>query len=107
ADARPAVMTAYSQGMITTADIDAASRANLRVRFRLGEFDPAARVPYRSIAATETPWTGATNKARALDVTRKSVVLLKNSANTLPLAKTGFTSAAVIGPRADAVLRDW
>ena len=40
ADARPAVMTAYSGGMITAADIDAASRANLRVRFRLGDFDP-------------------------------------------------------------------
>ncbi len=65
--------------MITAADIDAASRANLRVRFRLGEFDPASRVPYKSIAATETPWTGATHKARALDVARKTVVLLKNA----------------------------
>jgi len=107
ADARPAVMSAYSMGLVTTADIDAASRANLRVRFRLGEFDPAARVPYRSIAATETPWTSAASKAKALDVARKSVVLLKNTANTLPLAKTGFTAAAVIGPRADSVLRDW
>jgi len=107
ADARPAVMTAYSGGMITTADIDAASRANLRVRFRLGDFDPPSRVPYKSITATETPWTGATHKARALDAARKSVVLLKNAAGALPLAKTGFTSVAVVGPRADSVLRDW
>jgi len=107
ADTRPAVMSAYSGGMITVADIDAASRANLRVRFRLGDFDPPARVPYKSIAASETPWNGATHKTRALDVARKTVVLLKNTANTLPLAKTGFSSIAVVGPRADSVLRDW
>ena len=34
-------------------------------------------------------------------------MLLKNAANTLPLAKTGFTNVAVVGPRADTVLRDW
>jgi len=107
ADARPAVMTAYSGGMITVADIDAASRANLRVRFRLGDFDPPARVPYKSISGTATPWNTAESKTRALDVARKTVVLLKNTANTLPLAKTGFTAAAVVGPRADTVLRDW
>ena len=107
ADARPAVMTAYSGGMITVADIDAASRANLRVRFRLGDFDPPARVPYKSISGTATPWNTAEYKTRALDVARKTVVLLKNTANTLPLAKTGYTAAAVVGPRADTVLRDW
>jgi beta-glucosidase len=106
-DARPALMTAATGGMLTTADIDAASRANLRVRFRLGDFDPPARVPYKKILGTETPWTGTTNKQRALDVTRKTVVLLKNASNTLPLAKTGFSNIAVIGPRGDSVLRDW
>ena len=80
---------------------------SLRVRFRLGDFDPPSRVPYKKILATETPWTGATNKQRALDVTRKTVVLLKNASSTLPLAKTGFTTIAVVGPRADSVLRDW
>ena len=72
ADARPAVMTAYSGGMITVADIDAASRANLRVRFRLGDFDPPARVPYKSISGTATPWNTAEYKTRALDVARKT-----------------------------------
>jgi len=40
-------------------------------------------------------------------VTAKSVVLLKNSMNLLPLNITKIKSIAVIGPRANEVLLDW
>ena len=46
-------------------------------------------------------------KARALDVTRRTIVLLKNANATLPLDRTEINSVAVIGPRADSVVRDW
>ena len=40
-------------------------------------------------------------------MTRQTIVLLKNANATLPLDRTAFTSIAVIGPRADSVVRDW
>ena len=39
--------------------------------------------------------------------TQKSIVLLKNSTNLLPLPKKSIKSIAVIGPRANEVLLDW
>src|SRR4051794_33737333 len=47
---------AYAMGLMTIGDIDAALRGNLRVRFRLGDLDPADRVPGKKILGTETPW---------------------------------------------------
>jgi beta-glucosidase len=44
---------------------------------------------------------------KAADVARRSVVLLKNANNKLPLATTGLTKIAVVGPRAATVQRDW
>jgi beta-glucosidase len=40
-------------------------------------------------------------------VTRKSIVLLKNSAGLLPLDRTKVKSIAVVGPLANTVLLDW
>jgi beta-glucosidase len=40
-------------------------------------------------------------------VTQKSIVLLKNTGNTLPLDAQKLRSVAVIGPYADQVLLDW
>ena len=48
---------AATMGLYTDADVDAVLRPVLRVRFRLGDFDPPALVPYKRILGTETPWT--------------------------------------------------
>jgi beta-glucosidase len=105
---RDALRRALSMGMVTAADLDGALRGNLRMRFRLGDLDPAARVPWKQMfTASNRLWEGAEHRARALDVARRSVVLLKNASNTLPLSRTGLTSIAVIGPRADSIVRDW
>jgi beta-glucosidase len=98
---------AYSSGLLTEEDIEAAVRPVLRVRFRLGDLDPPSYVPYKQIQGTDTPWDTPEAKARALDVTRASVVLLKNASSTLPLDRTSIHSVAVIGPRADSIVRDW
>jgi beta-glucosidase len=75
---------------------------------RLGLLDPPARVPYSSIGKESVePWTTEKHKALALLVTQKSIVLLKNSANLLPLDKKSLKSIAVIGPRSNEVLLDW
>jgi beta-glucosidase len=40
-------------------------------------------------------------------VTQKSIVLLKNSTNLLPLNKSSVKSIAILGPRSDEVYEDW
>lgn len=102
-----AMQGAFSSGLLTRADVNAALRGNFRMRFRLGEFDPAARVPYSTVDGQSTPWTSAATKSLVRTVTQKSIVLLKNAAATLPLDKTKLKSLAVIGPNANQVLGDW
>jgi beta-glucosidase len=103
----PNVNDGFAMGLFTEADVDAAIGPALRVRFRTGDFDPPSSVPYRAIQSSETPWATPEAKARALDVTRRTIVLLKNADAMLPLDRTKIHSIAVIGPRADSVVRDW
>ena len=49
---------------MTVADMDAALRGNLRVRFRVGDLDPPDRVPGKQILGTETPWNAAGRASR-------------------------------------------
>jgi beta-glucosidase len=100
-----AMSKAYTDGKLTTADMDAALRGNFRMRFRLGEFDPTS--PYSTVDENSTPWTSDSAKALARLVTQKSIVLLKNDGNLLPLDKTTLKSLAVIGPNADVDISDW
>ncbi|HJZ83135.1 MAG TPA: glycoside hydrolase family 3 N-terminal domain-containing protein, partial [Pyrinomonadaceae bacterium] len=107
-DYREPVRGALKRGLLTEADIDRALRGNFRVMIRLGLLDPPSRVPYSSIGKEPVdPWATEKHKALALLVTQKSIVLLKNSANLLPLDKKSLKSIAVIGPRSNEVLLDW
>lgn len=107
-DYRDAVRGALKKGILTESDIDRALRGNFRVMIRLGLLDPPLRVPYSSIGQESIdPWATEKHKAIALLATQKSIVLLKNSANLLPLDKKSLKSIAVIGPRANEVLLDW
>lgn len=105
---REPVRGALKRGLLTEADIDRALRGNFRVMIRLGLLDPPDRVPYASIGKNENdPWLSDKHKAVALRATQESIVLLKNSANLLPLDKKSLKSIAVIGPRSNEVLLDW
>ena len=107
-DYREPVRGALKKGLLTETDIDRALRGNFRVMIRLGLLDPPARVPYSSIGQEAVdPWLTDKHKALALMAAQKSIVLLKNSANLLPLDKKSLKSIAVIGPRANEVLLDW
>jgi beta-glucosidase len=66
-------------------------------------------VPYSSIGISDTtdPWLTKENQMAAREVTQRTIVLLKNSKNLLPLDKGKIKSIAVIGPHADEVLLDW
>lgn len=98
---------ALEKKLLTEADIERNIRGNIRMRMRLGEFDPPEMVPYSRISGSEEPWYGEANKALARRVTQESIVLLKNNDDLLPLDKSKLRSVAVIGPYGDNVLIDW
>jgi beta-glucosidase len=101
------VKAALDKGLITEADIERNVKGNLRMRMRLGEFDPPEMVPYNKISGSEEPWFGDKHKALALKATQESIVLLKNTNGLLPLDKHAIKSIAVIGAAANDVFIDW
>ena len=106
-DYREPARAALAKGLLSEADLDKVLRHTFRVMLRLGLLDPPARVPYSKIGEGPEPWTTDEHKSLARLVTQKSVVLLKNSKNLLPLDRARLKSVAVVGPRADEVLLDW
>jgi len=104
---REPTRAALAKGLLHEADLDKVLRRTFRVMLRLGLLDPPERVPYSKIGEGPEPWTTEEHRSLARLATQKSVVLLKNSKNLLPLDRTKLKSIAVIGPRADEVLLDW
>ena len=106
---RPGVEGALKKKLITESDLDENLRGVYRVMIRLGLLDPPSLVPYTSLNEKNgpAPWESDATKKLALHVTEESIVLLKNSHDTLPLDATRLHSIAVIGPRANAVDLDW
>jgi len=106
---KEAVTEAVKRGLVTEADLDAALRGLFRVSLRLGLLDPPAQVPYAKIGAAgdPEPWLKPETRAFVREVTRKSIVLLKNDAGLLPFDRAKIRSVAVIGPLANTVLLDW
>ncbi len=83
---------ALDTGLASERDVDRALRRLLTARFALGAFDPPDE---RSPAIDATA-----HSELALRAARESMVLLKNTAGTLPLAR-GVRRIAVIGPTAN------
>jgi beta-glucosidase len=106
---RNAVSGALARGYLTEATIDSVIKGSFRVMIKLGLLDPPEMVSYSTIGIRDTtdPWTTGQHRLAAREVTRKSIVLLKNSNGLFPLDKDKLKSIAVIGPRADRVLLDW
>ncbi|NIK75205.1 beta-glucosidase [Paenibacillus castaneae] len=100
-----AIREALAEGLLTDQDLDKALINTFRVRFRLGEFDPADQNPYANMPESKlcAPEHGELSRQAA----RESIVLLKNENEALPLNKEKQSSVAVIGPLADVVYRDW
>lgn len=84
-----------AEGKVDTARIDAAVKAILEMKYRLGLFDDPYR--YADEAREKATIYKPEFLEAARDVARKSIVLLKNKDNALPLAATAKL-IAVIGP---------
>ena len=98
---------AVERGLLTEAEIDAAVRRVLRLKFELGLFEnPRAPDAERQRAVIGI----AEHTELNLEVARRSLVLLRNE-GVLPLdPAAGFKRIAVLGPNADDVsaqLGDW
>ena len=92
-----ALIDAVKNGSIKEEELNISLRRLFKGRFELGMFDPDERVSYSSIpySVVESP----EHIAHALDMARKSMVLLKNDKNLLPLNKN-IKKIAVVGPNA-------
>jgi beta-glucosidase len=96
------IPAAVREGKLTEARLNDAVTRVLRVRFRLGEFDPFnsvtdAKIPPSVIGSEK-------HRAVALKTAQESIVLLKNTGGLLPLERAKVKRIAVIGPLADAVV---
>ncbi|WP_083476252.1 beta-glucosidase BglX [Lacinutrix mariniflava] len=92
---------------VNLAQLDDAVKRILRIKFELGLFEDPYKYCNEELERTEV--YSPENLEIARDVARKSIVLLKNENNILPLSKS-IGSIAVIGPLADdknAPLGNW
>jgi beta-glucosidase len=89
-------LAAFQQGLVSTAEIDAAVSRVLRAKFELGLFEH----PYVDPDVAAKVNGSAEHRALAREASRASIVLLKNDTHVLPLAKAR-KSVAVIGVDAE------
>ena len=92
---------AVRRGDIKEADLDKSLRRLLIARFELGDFDPDDLNPWTKIP--ESVIASKEHKQLALDMARKSIVLLKNN-GVLPL---GGRDIVVMGPNANDSVMMW
>ena len=91
---------ALKDKLVTSGSLRAAVWRSFLVRFRLGDFDPPSMVPYQMINGSHL--NTVANRELNLLSARESIVLLKNTLQSLPLSSEGLHSLAVIGPNANA-----
>ncbi len=85
------------KGLIAEELVDRAVSRVLRLKFMLGLFENPYVKPEKTARIFDTP----EHRKLALEAARKSLVLLKNEGNILPLNKN-IETIAVIGPNADS-----
>jgi beta-glucosidase len=93
----PELVESVKLGLTTEAEIDKNLRQLLPTRFKLGLFDPPGIVPFDTISPV---WIRKKEHVDlSLEAAEKSLVLLKNQNNTLPLDPK-VSSVFVTGPTA-------
>jgi beta-glucosidase len=89
---------AVKNGAVDESLIDQAVSRVLRTKFALGLFEN----PYVDVEQAARIFDPSAPRALAYEIALKSIVLLKNEGNLLPLRKA-LSAIAVIGPNADSV----
>ncbi|HBQ64101.1 MAG TPA: glycosyl hydrolase [Clostridiales bacterium] len=94
------ILIAFQDGLISEQAIDTAVFRLMMTRMKLGMFDDSGSVPYAGIPYEVND--SREHREFALEVSKKSLVLLKNKNGMLPLNKDRLKNIAVIGPNADS-----
>lgn len=84
------------EGKVSEALVDRAVARNLRAKFLLGLFENPYVDPDRAARVTDS----TEHRELAAEAARRSITLLKNDNNLLPLDRSKIKSIAVIGPNA-------
>ncbi|MCG8700935.1 MAG: beta-glucosidase BglX, partial [Bacteroidales bacterium] len=95
----PYLKVLVEEGKVDVAKIDDAVRRILTVKFKLGLFDDPYK--YCSEERYKTFIDSDEVNEQLIDIAKKSIVLLKNEGNLLPLDKNTKQKIALIGPLAD------
>lgn len=93
-----ALIDAVKKGLIKESQLDISLKRLFTIRYKLGMFDPVSMVKYAQTPSSVLE--SDAHKAHALKMAQQSIVLLKNSNNTLPLKKS-IKKIVVVGPNAD------
>ncbi|MEP7039774.1 MAG: glycoside hydrolase family 3 N-terminal domain-containing protein [Acidobacteriota bacterium] len=96
-DVNKTLVEQVKAGKIPESLIDQAVSRILYQKFQLGLFENPYVDVNKAVKMMDTP----EDRALALETAKKSIVLLKNQNNVLPLDKSKLKSVAVIGPNAN------
>ena len=98
-DSFPLLLDLVKARQVSEATIDRAVARNLRAKFLLGLFENPFVDVERALRVTNS----SEHRALAAEAARRSITLLKNENNVLPLNLSALKSIAVIGPNAAGV----
>jgi beta-glucosidase len=96
-DGYPRLVKLVRDGKVAEAVIDKAVARNLKQKFLLGLFENPYVDPDRAVKVTNSQ----PHRDLAAEAARRSITLLKNDGNLLPLDQNKLKSIAVIGPNAN------
>lgn len=101
-----AAREAYELHLLTEEEINTALRNMFRTKLRLGIYDRESCNPYDAV--TEADINSDENQKVCMQVSRESIVLLKNKDGFLPLSDVSDgNSIVLIGPLGDVWYQDW
>jgi beta-glucosidase len=98
-DSFPTLLQLVKEGRVSEATLNQAVARNLRAKFLLGLFEN----PYVDVERVIRVTNSNEHRALAAEAARRSITLLKNENNLLPLNLSSLKSIAVIGPNAAQV----
>lgn len=99
-----ALVEAVKQGKIDEKAVDVSVKRLLTARFELGEMDDPEKVSWTKIPFSVV--ASAKHDSLAKEIARKSMTLLMNKNDILPLKRGGLT-VAVMGPNANDSVMQW
>lgn len=93
------LLQAVEEGLVTEKAITQSVERLFTSRMKLGMFDEYEKVPYNAISYDRVD--SKEHQEINLEASKKSLVLLKNANNILPLDSANYKTVGVIGPNAN------